>query len=217
MISNLQWRQSIPPFWSDDFDTDLLRVFPDVRDLLGATINVPIWTISHTTHGRLNCPAQWNMPYGCYVWLERPNYRRDKNGWISIHGCVTNDREVEGTWLEWLRDAWAHAFSWTLLPEGTTFTGVDYHRCFYPIMANIRGWEGYVDARVARRMAELWLQRVNRRFARSVERFRLGREDHPYFSKEGNAIGTVFPSAQSSAAPDHSNAAASSPESKSSA
>ena len=64
------------PFWSDDFDTDLLRVFPDVDTLLGETINVPIWTISHTTYGRLNCPSQWTKPFGCFLWLEPPNCAR---------------------------------------------------------------------------------------------------------------------------------------------
>jgi hypothetical protein len=182
-LDDLHWRKSLPKFWSDDFDTDLLKVFPDVHKLLGATIDIPIWTIGHTSYGRLNCPSQWNMPFGCFMWLDRPNYPRDKNGWINIGGCVTNDREVEGTWIEWLRDAWVHGQGWTLLPVGTTFSCVDYNRCFYPIMANIRGWEGYENIEHAYKMVRLWLVKANRRFAKAVERFRLGHDEYPYFAK----------------------------------
>lgn len=183
-LDNLRWRKTLLPFWSDDFDTDLIKVFPAIREMLGATVDLPIWTISHTTYGRLNCPSQWNMPFGCFLWLQKPNLLRDKNGWVSIGGCVTNDQEVEGTWLEWLRDAWAHGQSWTLLPDQTTFAGIDVNRCFYPIMANIRQWDGYAGVDHAKRIAKLWLVKANRRFARAVERSRLGRDDYPYFSLE---------------------------------
>lgn len=179
-------KDALPAFWSDDFDSDLLTVFPDIRKLLGATIDVPIWTISHTTYGRLNCPAAWNTDLGlsCFLWLEKPNLPRNEHGWVNIHGCVADEPEVEGTWLEWLRDQWVHGQRWTLLPGGLQFSQVDYNRCFYPIMANRRQWEGYENVDHALRMARLWLVKANRRFAQAVERFRLGRADYPYFSKE---------------------------------
>jgi hypothetical protein len=49
-------------------------------------------------------------------------------------------------------------------------------------MANIRGWEGYEEVDDARKMAKLWLTKANKRFARTVEEFRIGRENYPYFS-----------------------------------
>lgn len=182
-LDNSRWRKSLPKFWSDDFDVDLLKVFPGIRHLLGPTIDVPVWTVGHSSFGRLNSPAQWNMPFGSFLWLSKPNLPRDKNGWVNINGCVCDQQEIEGTWLEWLRDAWAHDQSWTVLPRGVTFAGIDYNRCFYPIMANIRGWEGYENVDKQRRMALLWLKKANRRFTRVVEEFSLGREPHPYFRK----------------------------------
>lgn len=101
-------------FWSDDFDMDLLKVFPQTLLVLGETAELKLWTIGHESYGRLNHPTVWNS-HGAYLWLERPNLERDKNGWANIHGCVSNEKEIECTWLEWLRDAWSHHYTWTVL------------------------------------------------------------------------------------------------------
>jgi hypothetical protein len=176
-LADLEWRRSLPKFWADDFDIDLLKVFPHIRDIIGPTIDVPIWTIGHESYGRLNCPTAWTTDKGlsCVMRLAKPNLPREKNGWVNINGCVAQEAEIEGTWLEWLRDEWVHGQSWTLLLRGLTFSCVDYNRCFYPIMAHKRGWEGYENVDHAYRMARLWLSKANRRFARAVEEFRLGR------------------------------------------
>lgn len=171
-------------FWSDDFDMDLLKVFPDVERFLGATASIPIWTLSHETHGRLNCPTAWNTYSGLtsLLWLEKPNFSRDTHGWVNINGCVTNDPEIEGTWLEWLRDQWAHGLNWVVLPGGIRFSSVDYNKCFYPIMSHRRGWSNEPNIDRCYKAAEIWLTKANRRFARAVERFRLGSEDCSYFA-----------------------------------
>jgi hypothetical protein len=166
---------------------DLLKVFPDLRRMLGATLDVPIWTLSGTTHGRLNCPVSWNTNRGTlssFLWLEKPNLQRDKNGWVNIGGYLCNEAETEGTWLEWLRDSWAHGQEWQLLPSEVSFSAVDYNRCFYPIMSHWRGWFDEPRIEHAYRMAAIWLMKANRRFARAVEKYRLGCKEYPYFAPE---------------------------------
>jgi len=171
-------------FWSDDLDVDLLNVFPHLRSMLGATLDVPIWTIGRTTYDRLNCPAAWNTDHGLtsLLWLEKPNFPRDEHGWLNAGGYVCNDPEVEGTWLEWLRDMWAHSHGWCLQPYGIQFSAIDYNRCFYPIMSHLRGWSVEPNIDHAYKMAKLWLIKANRKFARAVEAFRIGRYDMPYFA-----------------------------------
>jgi hypothetical protein len=101
-------------FWSDDFDMDLLMVFPGLPKHLGKTADVVLYTLGHTTWGRLNHPACWNTRLGltAFFWLSAPNLERDKHGWVRLpHGCTTNEPIVECTWLELLRDGWVHQFA----------------------------------------------------------------------------------------------------------
>ena len=117
--------QEFPKFWSDDFDMDLLNLWPDLPLVLGETINVPVWTIGHETYGRLNHPIVWNAPcsadqiddygYGpvfAAFWLAKPLIARDKNGWACIPGTsyVFDSPLIECIWLEVLRDAWVHTY-----------------------------------------------------------------------------------------------------------
>jgi hypothetical protein len=92
-------------FWSDDFDMDLLKIFPDLIAALGATADLTLWTLGHRTFGRLNHPSVWNT-HAAFIWFEKPNLNRDEHGWFNIGGCVSDDEEVECTWLELLRDQW---------------------------------------------------------------------------------------------------------------
>jgi hypothetical protein len=46
-------------FWSDDFDMDLLRLVPEVPELLGDTGARTLYVRGGTSHGRLNHPAAW--------------------------------------------------------------------------------------------------------------------------------------------------------------
>lgn len=126
------------PFWSDDFDMDLLKVLPDIAAEIGAFGDRTFWTVGHETHGRLNHPAVWNT-HGAYLWREKPNLERDKYGWANINGCVTNDPEIECTWLEFLRDMWAHHFNVIVLPDNLLLRGSSWEQ-FERIMGNMRGW-----------------------------------------------------------------------------
>ena len=167
-LENKEWRESLPKFWADDFDMDLLAVFPDIREMLGDTINTPIWTVSHETYGRLNCPNFWHG-IGSILWLQKPNLPRDKHGWASIDGYVTQSQEIEGTWLEWLRDMWVHAHPWVVFPHGVSFAPVDYNGVFYPIMSHRRGWHPDPDIETRYRNARFWIEKANNRFRRLCE------------------------------------------------
>jgi hypothetical protein len=101
-------------FWSDDFDMDLPKVFPQLDEWIGEQGNVKLWTVGHTSFGRLNHPTVWNT-HGAFLWLERPALARDEHGWFNIFGCVDDSQIVECTWREWLRDAWSHRYGAILI------------------------------------------------------------------------------------------------------
>jgi hypothetical protein len=128
-------------FWSDDFDMDLLKIFPNAPKMLAHPDRV-LWTVGHTSYGRLNNPCCWNTAgggYGAFLWMVKPNLERDKYGWFNIGGYVANEPEVECTWLEWMRDAWAHMHAATILPTGRRLPPFQWAP-FERIMYDLRGW-----------------------------------------------------------------------------
>lgn len=128
------------PFWSDDFDMDLLRLFPDLESRLGELAFTPIWTLGTLTQGRLNHPATWNDGFVAF-WLDKPELERDDHGWCSIDGHVTDDELVEATWLEVLRDAWPHQYPIQIYGTGVLLWNPRRRWPeFERIMWNIRGW-----------------------------------------------------------------------------
>jgi hypothetical protein len=172
-------------FWSDDFDMDLLKLFPNIEQALGATAEVKLWTVGHETFGRLNHPTTWNT-HGAWLWLEKPNLPRDKHGWYNVNGCTDDGPEIECTWLEWLRDVWSHDIGWIMLPSGQTFSHHGY-RDFERIMFHIRGWHKRDDIEASFARAWSWLMETNRHFAACVESFHGpgigGRgKSYPYFA-----------------------------------
>jgi len=167
------------PFWSDDFDMDLLKLWPDLPARLGPTADVRLWTVGSTSYGRLNHPAVWNT-HGAFLWLEKPDLNRDADGWFRVQGCVSDAKDVECTWLEWLRSWWPHHHGFLL--EGVWFEPSD-DRYFESIMARVRGWHLQPeDAKLASAMALARIVGMNHRFARLVEAHRLGRDEYPYFA-----------------------------------
>jgi hypothetical protein len=166
-------------FWSDDFDLDLLKLWPNLPARLGPTAGIRVWTVGSTSYGRLNHPTVWNT-HGAFLWLEKPNLQRDADGWFRMQGCVSNSEEIECTWLEWLRSWWPHHHGFLL--EGNFFEASD-DRYFESIMARVRGWRHQPEeTQRAQAMAFARLVGMNHRFARLVETHRLGREDCPYFA-----------------------------------
>jgi hypothetical protein len=124
-----------PQFWSDDFDIDLLKVFPDVPKMLRDPERI-LWTVGHTSYGRLNHPTTWDH---AFLWLRKPTLARDKNGWFDIDSRVSNEPEVECTWLEWLRDAWVHRYGAMVMPFRRLMPASP-EQDFEAIMWDLRGW-----------------------------------------------------------------------------
>lgn len=76
----IQARQT---FWSDDFDMDLLKLWPNLRNELGSLADVKMWTVGGESLGRLNHPTIWNT-HGAFFWLgDKPNLKRDESGWFK--------------------------------------------------------------------------------------------------------------------------------------
>jgi hypothetical protein len=140
----------LPPLWSDDLDMDLL--WPDFPARLGSTVAIPVWTVGHTSEGRL--PPVWNT-HGAYLWLEKPSLQRDKGGWFRVQGCISDAEEVECTWLEWLRDWRPHHYGFLL--EGHFFEAANGAH-FEAIMADVRGWKQYGNAQTAYRSTGILCQ-----------------------------------------------------------
>jgi hypothetical protein len=149
-------------FWSDHFDMDLLKLFPTLPQILGATGNRALWTVGHETHCRLNHPTVWNT-HGAYVWTAKPNLKRDAHGWFSVMGCVGDGAEIECTWMELLRDQWPHGYGFILMPMQSVFEPPP-QRQFERIMYHSRGWQKDERIEEAREAAMAWLRHANHRF-----------------------------------------------------
>lgn len=132
-----------PPFWSDDFDMDLLKVFPHIIKILGDTTITPLWTVGRTTHGRLNHPTVWDDPCGSLAlfFTHEPRLERDAHGWFRIKGFyVDNAPVVPCTWVEVLRDAWPHHYAVTV-DDMVLWNSSDLQDAFMRIMYDLRGWQ----------------------------------------------------------------------------
>lgn len=147
------------PFWSDDFDMDLLKVFPDTPKMLTNPYRT-LWTVGATTYGRLNHPTCWNS-HGAFLWFHKPNLPRDKHGWFNVLGCVSNTEEVECTWLEWLRDQWVHSWGGTLIMPLQRRLPPSPQLAFNDIMYDLRGWHKR-DVSAQRNEAIRWVLRSDR-------------------------------------------------------
>lgn len=155
-------------FWSDDFDMDLLKIFPSVVvECLGILADTPLWTPGHETYGRLNHPVVWNT-HGAFVWLDNPELDRDKYGWFNVGGCVDDSQMVECTWLELLRDQWPHGYSFLLMPEELRFPG-PRQDVFDDIMYDLRGWRKQ-DVTRQRAWVVDWLTNANRKLDLMIQR-----------------------------------------------
>ncbi len=117
-------------FWSDNFDMDLIKIFPDLASRLGAAADIPMWTHAGTSYGRLNHPSVWGGQWGLEAFFGlRPGETGKRRGYRTDHPIV------ECTWLEALRDAWPHTYMiivdgrWAVWDTGrleSTFTKIMY-------------------------------------------------------------------------------------------
>lgn len=120
------------PFWSDDFDMDLLKVIPNVENILGPSADTILYTRCNNPYqGRLNHPVCWGVT-SCFG-SSNPPWK--PHGWV----CGDNTPIVECTFLEALRDVWSHSI--VLCVEGDTiFDGHGLSDDFMRLMYKLRGW-----------------------------------------------------------------------------
>ena len=160
--------KSLEKFWSDDFDMDLLKLFPDLPKRLGETAERVLWTVGHPTYGRLNHPTVWNS-HGAFVWTREPRLQRDQHGYFNVSGCVSNEPEIECTWLELLRDQWPHGYDFLLLPARSVFEAPSREE-FDRIMYDLRGWRKDENVGASRTLVMAWLLRSNRQLEEECKR-----------------------------------------------
>jgi hypothetical protein len=133
------------PFWSDDFDMDLPKIFPEARELLGDLAEIELYTVGtpDKTTGRLNHPCVWNGDRSMLAFFgfqapARPEFY-----------AAPSAQQIKCTAWEMFRDAWPHSYLIQVQqrPIWDTFA---LRRDFETIMWNVRGWEGGRDPRPAR-------------------------------------------------------------------
>jgi len=139
------------PFWSDDFDMDLPKVFPDARRLLGDLADVEIVTsgMPCSRTGRLNHPTVWNTYDGCVAFFGFGNPARDTAFYVSGYAA----QDITCTAWEAFRDCWAHHFVMFIdqRPVWDTHALCD---AFDALMWDRRGWgASRLTVREARRKA----------------------------------------------------------------
>lgn len=148
-------------FWSDEFDLDLLKLFPELEAELGELGKMTLWTVGKSTDGRLNHPAVWNS-HGAFVWLRKPNLERDAGAWFNVMGCVSDAPEIECTWLELLRDQWVHGYGFLLVDRGASrHFAAPNPVMFQRLLYHVRGWK--LDGSAAKTMAEAkqWITKAS--------------------------------------------------------
>jgi hypothetical protein len=143
--------------WCDDFDMDLLKIFPSTPQMLGDLANMPLWTVGGETDSKLNHPCVWNS-HGAFVWTDTPILPRDKHGWFNVGGCVGDAPIVPCTLLEFLRDQWVHEYAAIVLPSRRVLPAPDMAD-FQDIMYDIRGWKKSQNIERSRQGALRWLLR----------------------------------------------------------
>lgn len=131
-------------FWSDDFDMDLLKILPELREQTAFIAGCPLYTYgSLSEHGVFAHPAVWNSDCGmsALFFVDEPQLARDAHGLVRIGGCVTDDPVCEIIALDAIRDCWCH--NYTLHLEGRRVIEAStafYNSHFAPLMAHRRGY-----------------------------------------------------------------------------
>lgn len=153
-------------FWGDDFDMDLLKIFPNLPQMISAP-DRELWTVGSHKDGSLLHPTVWNS-HGAYLWTENPTILRDEHGWFNVHGCVADSEVVQCTWLEWLRDAWVHSYGWLMLPSLVPVPAAP-RDAFNVIMYDLRKWTPR-DTTLAKVEAMSWVVECDFRLQDAIQR-----------------------------------------------
>lgn len=157
------------PFWSDDFDMDFPKIFPDARQALGELGDVELWGAGRPDkNGRLNHPAVWN---GDDTMLSFFGFRSSRKP-----GHYVCDEEVQCTAWDVFRDAWPHGYLITVerRPVWDTFR---LRRQFDAIMWDLRGWRSQPTEAAKAKDAVMRSYRLAiREFGRIVDAFPASRQ-----------------------------------------
>jgi hypothetical protein len=122
-------------FWSDDFDMDLLKVIPGVAEALGDHADTPLWTYGNTSHDRINSPSCWNTYTGLAAF-----FGTDDSGQWKPSDYSTQSPMVACTWLETVRDAWAHGYTAVVNGHPIWDAGRLTDQVFNALMYDLRNW-----------------------------------------------------------------------------
>jgi hypothetical protein len=158
------WGVGDVPFWSDDFDMDLPKIFPDARRLLGDLGDIELVTVGKPDkNGRLNHPAVWNGDHSMLSFFGFKRPRKPDLYWSS-------DGLVRCTAWEAFRDAWSHNYLIQVEQRPVWDTGPLWPH-FQTIMYRVRGWGHYTaeQEQRARRVALRSYYAGVRAFGRVVE------------------------------------------------
>ncbi|WP_375782888.1 hypothetical protein ACE10Z_23530 [Bradyrhizobium sp. Pha-3] len=125
----------VQPFWSDDFDMDLPKIFPEAHHLLGDLAGVEMWTGgSADANGRLNHPSCWNTDVGLAAFFGFSDTGRDEGFYVASGG------RVRCTAWEAFRDAWCR--NYVMVIENRVVWRTDrLWPHFETIMWNVRSWD----------------------------------------------------------------------------
>lgn len=93
---------------------DLLNIFPDIEKHLGATAEVPLWTLGHTSDGRLNHPATWDC---ALFWFES-----------RILNAISTDGRVSAGASRTMRKSNAHGLRHCATSGHITTTSASCHQ-----------------------------------------------------------------------------------------
>lgn len=127
-------------FWSDDFDMDLLKLFPDLPERLGEMAEVRLWVHGGESYGRLNHPSVWHDHE--YMVVAFFGLAPDTTGKPDAYW--TSHPVVECTWLETLRDEWPHQY--TIVMGRRPVLRATRWETFSALMYDRRGHRPLLDA-----------------------------------------------------------------------
>ena len=127
------------PFWSDDFDMDFPRIFPEARVLLGPLADIELWTVGHETHGRLNHPAVWNGDRTMLAFFRFDRATKLQGECPPPGYYAGRDPLVCCTAWEMFRDAWPHHYG-VHVDGRLVWDTLQLDRHFETIMYHVRGW-----------------------------------------------------------------------------
>jgi hypothetical protein len=161
------------PFWADSFDIDLPKVFPDLREELGALGDVTLFTEGRpcSKTGGLNHPAVWNGDHAMLAYFGFSGPSRP-GGLVAPSAA-----EIRCTAWEAFRDAWPHNYVVIVEREPVWDTSALQHQ-FETILLAERKWAAVASQRLAEARTD-----VRHSFVRAVRRLEQIVERHRHLAR----------------------------------